>query len=266
MKIDRARARSFLDSTLAWCTLVAVSDFNLKPDVKGNPMEFNAAIARQSYCSACHEKMGALRLLVGGLSNPSKMPCYGFSIPATRCKVGSILRKVAGSTCASCYALKGRYVFPNVRDAMERRFAILESDVSSWAGNIAALIERSEKSGYFRWHDSGDIQSMAHLEAIVWVAKTLPNIRFWLPTREYGVVRTYLAEHASFPSNLSVRLSAPMVGGAAPMIEGTSISGVHAKGSKPTAEWFECGAYTRGGECGACRACWNVPAVSYPKH
>ena len=59
-----------------------------------------------------------LEVITGGLSAPSKMPCHSFSISAKRCKVGSKLRKVVGSTCNKCYALKGRYVFPNVERAM----------------------------------------------------------------------------------------------------------------------------------------------------
>ncbi len=52
---------------------------------------------------------------VGGLSKPSKMPSYGYSLSAFKCKVGSKLREVLNSTCANCYALKGRYIFPNVQ-------------------------------------------------------------------------------------------------------------------------------------------------------
>ena len=49
--------------------------------------------------------------LVGGLSKPSKMPGWSIGIPAKECKTGSKLRKVKGSTCYDCYALKGCYVF-----------------------------------------------------------------------------------------------------------------------------------------------------------
>ena len=64
---------------------------------------------------------------VGGLSEPSKMPCHGYSIPANTCKLGSMLAKVKGTTCNGCYALKGRYVMPTVREALNRRFASLGS-------------------------------------------------------------------------------------------------------------------------------------------
>ena len=52
---------------------------------------------------------------VGGLSKPSKMPSHGYSLPAIRCGVGSKLREVEDSTCYDCYAMKGRYIFPNVQ-------------------------------------------------------------------------------------------------------------------------------------------------------
>lgn len=59
---------------------------------------------------------------IGTLSQPSKMPCYGFSISARRCNVGQRLAKVKGSVCAGCYALKGNYMFPVVQKALEKRY------------------------------------------------------------------------------------------------------------------------------------------------
>src|SRR4051794_30403298 len=60
--------------------------------------------------------------ITGGLSKPSKMPEYGYSIPATRCQVGGRLQEVRGSVCQRCYALTNRFKMPNVVEAMERRF------------------------------------------------------------------------------------------------------------------------------------------------
>ena len=76
--------------------------------------------------------------IVGGFSAPSKMPCHGFSIPAKYCKVGSILRKVKGTACSFCYALKGRYVFPVVQNALERRFNKLNDP--QWVDAMADAI------------------------------------------------------------------------------------------------------------------------------
>ena len=67
-------------------------------------------------------------------------------------------------------------MFPNVQDALHRRLdSIAQSDWIYW---MVALISRKEKSGYFRWHDSGDLQSMDHLKNIIEIANRLPNIRF----------------------------------------------------------------------------------------
>jgi len=201
--------------------------------------------------------------IIGNFSAPSKMPCQSWSIPAKRCKTGMKLRDVVGSICSKCYALKGRYPFPNVQAALERRFQSLFNPL--WVDAMVAAIQLSESSGFFRWHDSGDVQDVQHLEKIVAVAKRLPDVKFWLPTREYGFVAEYLKKHGSFPSNLTVRLSALMLDGAPPVgiakRFGLTTSGVSKEG-------FTCPSSNQGGKCLTCRACWNqsVANVNYKQH
>jgi hypothetical protein len=122
--------------------------------------------------------------IVGGLSSPSKMPCHSWSTPAKYCKTGKKLAQVSGSICADCYAAKGFYRMPNVKNCLEKRFQSLSHP--EWVSAMTLSISGSEGSGFFRWHDSGDIQSVEHLEKIVQIAKNLPNIQFWIPTREYS--------------------------------------------------------------------------------
>jgi hypothetical protein len=209
---------------------------------------------------------------VGGLSNPSKMPSFGYSIPARFCNVGSILARTDGTTCSDCYALKGRYVMPNVDAAMVRRFEALKS--TTWVSDMVTVLsdERTmSRSGndprFFRWHDSGDLQNLAHLRAIVAVAEALPSVRFWLPTREYKLVSLYRDMGGSFPVNLTVRVSLPRIDQSpeALLRIGQPTSGVH---SQSEAFGEACKAPSQGGECGDCRACWepSVAHVSYAKH
>lgn len=196
---------------------------------------------------------------VGGLSNPSKMPSYGYGLSAFDCKVGELLRKVKGTTCSGCYATRGNYTFPAPKKAHAARMeAISRPD---WVENMSELIRRKCEK-YFRWHDSGDVQSLQHLENIAQIAKNVPNVTFWLPTREVQIVKEYLSKHGKFPRNLTVRISAAMIGAAAPRIEGTVGSSV----SNPDA--YQCPAPTQGNECRDCRACWkmSVKEVSYKKH
>ena len=211
---------------------------------------------------------------VGGLSKPSKMPCHGYSIPARHCHVGKKMAKVKDSICSVCYALKGRYAFPNVQNALDKRFDAISKP--KWVKNMIELISRKEKSGYFRWHDSGDIQSVEHLEDIVEIAKALPQIQFWLPTREYNIVREFQTKHwprsyggalavrKAFPHNLTVRLSGLMLDGEPPNAtqnpHDLPTSGAIEKG-------YDCPAPDQGNKCLDCRLCWSLKShINYRKH
>lgn len=198
------------------------------------------------------------------MSKTSKMPCHSYSLPATACRTGAKLAKVKGSVCNGCYALKGFYRMKTVSTPRQVNLASLpENDDASawlsWADDVIDNIVKKERSGYFRWHDSGDLQSARHFETLCYIAERLPNIRFWLPTKE-----TKLAAGHVVPANLTVRVSSPMVD-QAPLKAHRCTSTVHDK--KP-AHGFTCKAYNNAGKCGDCRACWDssVTNVSYPLH
>jgi hypothetical protein len=200
--------------------------------------------------------------IVHSLSSPSKMPCYGYSIPARHCITGGKLHKVKQSICSVCYALKGRYVFPNVLAAMEKRFSSLHHVL--WEQAITYLIRKREKSGFFRWHDSGDIQSENHLDMLCKVARNLPDITFWLPTREYSIVSGYMEKH-SIPDNLTIRLSAFMIDGEPPVAIAKRLNLVVSGVSK---EGFNCPSSKQNGKCMDCRACWSKEhfVINYKQH
>lgn len=125
------------------------------------------------------------------------------------------------------------------------------------------LIGQKEKSGYFRWFDSGDLQDSAMLLDIMQVCSHLPHIKFWLQTREVAFVREALAQHEK-PKNLTIRLSATMIDGPAPTDLanrlGVRTSGVVTNGAT-------CPAPQQGGVCGDCRACWDSKRhVTYKLH
>jgi hypothetical protein len=171
-------------------------------------------------------KVSEARINVGGLSNPSKMPSKSYGLPAQACNVGGQLRAVKGSTCENCYAYdRGMYVMPVVKSAQARRLATLTRD--DWAASMARAIN---KDRYFRWHDSGDIQSGEHFAKIVEVARLTPDCLHWLPTREAAIVAAYTGE---VPDNLNVRVSAAMIDGPAPK-RFAHTSTVHVRRSRST--------------------------------
>ena len=200
---------------------------------------------------------------IGSLSAPSKMPCHGYSIPAVKCIIGRKMRLVKNSICSVCYALKGRYMFPNVQKALFKRFDSL--GLPGWVDAMVFQITKKEKSGFFRWHDSGDIQGVWHLENMAEVARRLPKIKFWLPTREYAFVGDYLEKHGEFPENLTVRLSGLMLDGKAPAPLAKRL-GVQTSGAHATE--YNCPASHQGNECVECRLCWDKSTfqINYKKH
>jgi hypothetical protein len=187
------------------------------------------------------------------------MPCHSFSISAFECITGSRLRKIAGSVCSKCYALKGRYVFPNVQAALNRRLGVLARALADnmfrlqYIGAMALLIKRNP---FFRWHDSGDLQSNAHFELICDIARATPDTMHWLPTKEAKFVQ------GDIPANLIVRLSAPHIDQPAPA------SFAHTSTVVSDKSQATCRAFERQGKCGPCRACWDpaVKNVAYYQH
>jgi hypothetical protein len=217
--------------------------------------------------------------ITGKLSNTEKMPCKSYNIPAKNCNVGSKLAKVIGSVCYGCYALKGRYLFSNVLNAMKRRLDSIDNPL--WVKAMSVFINK-QSPNYFRWHDSGDIQGINHLKKIVEVCENTPNCKHWLPTREYNLIRKYIIEVGDFPSNLIVRVSIHMVDDfKAPKIPNVEFSAV-SKEKTPSSSTYICPAeenkiwipmknHPKGGEmsgprCGDCRKCWNTGMVVYKYH
>lgn len=205
---------------------------------------------------------------MGGLSWPSKMPCPAWGVSARECLRGRELAREAGTVCSRCYALRGRYVTGGVATAHRRRLEALESPL--WSEAMATLVDAYCRGGYFRWFDSGDLQSPEHLDKIVWIARRTPTVRHWLPTREVLIVGEL--RHA-VPPNLAVRVSADLIEDrpSAPTWD-LPTSTVHRHPGEPVPAGsglrrhsIECRAYLRGHHCGPCRACWSpkVRNVSY---
>ena len=190
--------------------------------------------------------------ITGGLSKPSKMPGPAYNLPAQACITGAKLVQIPGSVCEGCYALKGRYNFRNVRLALARRLESLQHP--QWVLAMTVLIKGEP---WFRWHDSGDIQSSWHLKQIFEVCNRTPETSHWLPTRE---VKFLPLNHDSIPKNLIIRVSSHRIDQAP--VKFWPWTSTVSTGS------FSCPASKQDNECKSCRNCWDrkVDNVSYPKH
>jgi len=203
--------------------------------------------------------------VAGSVTSTSKMPCKSYSLPTVACITGYKMSKIAGSICSECYANKGNYVqyANNIEPAQHARLDSLVDPL--W---ISAMVAHIGSDSYFRWHDSGDLQGLWHLEKIAQVAIETPNCMHWLPTREYSFVKQYIAKHGALPKNLIVRLSAMHVDKAVTIpasLQGqanVTVSNVHTS----TPIGHECNSPKQDGQCRDCRMCWSTKPVSYKIH
>ena len=176
--------------------------------------------------------------------------------------MGTLLRKIKNSVCSGCYAMKGRYVFPNVQAAMLRRFNSLNNP--QWVEAMTIALEKRVKNGFFRWHDSGDIQSIEHFKNIVKVALNLPHVKFWLPTREKDIIAAYV-KVGTIPANLTVRLSANSLD---QKLSPAMLKSLGVVGSSVSSDKYNCLAPSQENFCLDCRKCWNkkIMNITYKKH
>ena len=188
------------------------------------------------------------------------MPGPAYNLPAAACQTGAKLALVPGTVCHGCYALKGRYRFSNVKSALARRLEALGHP--DWIKAMTVLI-KGEK--FFRWHDSGDLQSVAHLKAIFEVCNNTPETRHWLPTRE---ARYLPLNHDSIPKNLTIRFSSHKID--QPPVKSWPWASTVYSHDAPIygATSLKCPALNQGNSCKTCRACWDrkISNVTYPKH
>ena len=220
------------------------------------------------------------------------MPGTSYGLPAVACKTGAKLATVAGTICASCYALAGAAKYQMPRAAVGQRKRLEAINRPAWVDAITALLlhehgksrikidlgiagvrlqraggqrYRYNEPGWHRWHDSGDLQSVYHLYRICEVARRTPQIRHWLPTQEMGMVRRYIAGGGTVPGNLLIRVSSVRVDDA---VKRAWPYGATVFTSAPPAGAHRCPAPTQGHRCMSCRACWSfdVPFVAYEAH
>lgn len=228
----------------------------------------------QSALTACRSmSLATLRILVGQLSNPSKMSWTSYGLPTSVCNVGGKLRSVVGSVCSSCYAHdRGAYAWKGVRAAYQRRLDCYQRDPILWAAAMVTILKRvkGKRAGYHRWHDSGDIIDMRHGLLLCLIAASTPRTKYWCPTKESSTVAKLRAA-STVPRNLVLRVSAPMIDAT---IGGVATSMATSNGNVPKGTRV-CPAPKQGGHCDGrnvgginCHACWNpsVARVAYHVH
>jgi hypothetical protein len=159
--------------------------------------------------------------------------------------------EAAVPACDGCYARGGKYHFKDVK-------AIREHNREDWQRDEweADMIDALSCETYFRWLDSGDLYSVDLAWKVYTVMCLTPHVQHWLPTRMYKFAKfTEVLDAMRALPNVSVRFSSDSVSGEfTPGVHGSTIV---ADRSQLRPGVALCGAYTRGGVCDGCRACWE---------
>ena len=196
------------------------------------------------------------------LSKASKMPCRSWSLqaldtcPASRDASGELV-----DACKGCYATSGNYRFPNVKAPRVHNREDWKRD--TW---VADMIQELDNDRYFRWFDSGDIYDVRLARKILEVCEATPWVKHWIPTRMHKFPKfTLVLQRLQSLPNVVLRLSSDSIIGET--IEGPTTSTIATLEDAPKGS-FVCEAYTRGGKCDKCRACWDkgVSVVTYIGH
>lgn len=166
---------------------------------------------------------------------------------------------------------------PGIRD---RRFMPVETPLPVSITGFASTNEMRRAEGvpegavcgFFRIHDSGDFGLsadpklwLAYVRAWVEVARRLPHVKFWVPTRMWKWKQISVSLSGATP-NLTVRSSALHVGDPAPSIQGLEAGSTAYDKNTPVHEgtWV-CPVYgpEEDKSCigAGCRACWVAPQI-----
>jgi hypothetical protein len=190
------------------------------------------------------------------------MPCKSWSLQAGETCPGSIdpATKKPVAVCAGCYAKDGFYNMPSVVKVRDENREDWKRD--EWEDEMVALLDTER---YFRWFDSGDCYHPLLAKKIYNVMKRTPWCNHWMPTKSYKIarIRIYLDMMKELP-NASIRYSSDSINGEYTDEHGSTV--IPYAEDNTTAKL--CDAFTRGGKCGPCRACWNkdVAVIAYPAH
>jgi len=146
-----------------------------------------------------------------------KMECGTWSLPVDFCKTGGLLRNKENTVCSKCYAAKMQVYRKKTLDLSWKRnydrymISKAENKRELWINSMIKLINKKKlKHPYFRWFVGGDIPDIEFLYRAMEIADSLPNIKFWLPSKESALIRRFIKNN-TIPSNVCIRISKSMI-------------------------------------------------------
>lgn len=129
-------------------------------------------------------------------------------------KLGGAIPQInlpAGITCRcdapclkGCYALKGNFVFANVRKSHIDNLDLYNKNPDEYFKQVQ---EKTKFSTYARYFSSGDIPDYNYLHGVINVCKINKNTKYLLFTKKGHYINRYIKEGGKIPNNLRIIFS-----------------------------------------------------------
>lgn len=119
---------------------------------------------------------------------------FNFGIPAFKEASGRITCPMAEKCAKGCYASKGFFRMPNVKNSYQTRYELTK--LESFADIMAIEIKR-KKAKRIRIHDSGDFYSTEYLKKWCDIANRFPLTKFYFYTKSVSMIKSHV-----LPSNM----------------------------------------------------------------
>lgn len=155
----------------------------------------------------------------------------------------------------ACYAGKGFYVLQRAKYAAQ--LDLLREDPEAFGAMLRMELAKLPSGAIFRFHTSGDIESLEHVRIIREAITSRPDVKFYLYTRSWMIPDLRDAiERELFPlPNLHVWASTDATMPAAP--DGWRVATIAEDGVKPSGPI--CPEQTgKRKSCTDCGLCWNA--------
>lgn len=212
------------------------------------------------------------------LSNTSKMKIKGKHVRSWSLPAGDSCPGASGAeVCKSCYAKKGMYHFPVVKTL--RTSNKLDYHRDDWVDD---MVKEVSKCDYFRWFDSGDIETPELAVKIRTVLERTPTVQHWLPTRSDKItsIKRIIdgnstkclssSKPLSLFSNVALRISADNIGLNNKERHGVNSYVIYKEDILKAKEQgiYVCpvGLHTSRKSCDDCTMCYTSAKVAYVLH
>lgn len=103
-----------------------------------------------------------------------------------------------------CYALKGHFLFPGPKNAMQRNLDHYYENPELYFDTISVLTAGFK---FCRWHSAGDIVDSNYFLGMIKVAKKNKDTKYLCFTKKFEIINDYLSSGKKIPKNLSIVFS-----------------------------------------------------------